>query len=85
MVNPELLEILVCPETKQTLTVADADILDRVNQAADGGGLKNQGGDRVKSRIQEGLVREDGQVLYPVKDDIPVMLLDEAIRLDTLP
>ena len=85
MVNPELLEILVCPETKQTLKLADADILDRVNQAVREGGLRNQGGDRVKDGIEEGLVREDGKVLYPVKDDIPVMLLDEAIRLDTLP
>ena len=85
MLNPELLEILVCPETKQTLTLAEATVLDRVNQAIDGGGLVNQGGDRVKDRIEEGLVREDGNVLYPVKGDIPVMLLDEAIRLDTLP
>ena len=85
MVNPELLEILVCPETKQTLKVAAVDILDRVNQAVEGRSLVNQGGDRVKDRIEEGLVREDGKVLYPVKDDIPVMLLDEAIRLDTLP
>ncbi len=85
MVNPELLDILVCPETKQTLTVADTDILDQVNQAVAARGLLNQGGDRVKDRIEEGLVREDGKVLYPVKDDIPVMLLDEAIRLDTLP
>ncbi len=38
----------------------------------------------MKDRIEEGLVREDGKVLYPVRDDIPVMLLDEAIRLDTL-
>jgi uncharacterized protein YbaR (Trm112 family) len=85
MVNPDLLDLLVCPETKQTLMVADADILDRVNQAVEGKSLVNQGGDRVKGRIEEGLVREDGKVLYPVKDDIPVMLLDEAIRLDTLP
>ncbi len=85
MLNSELLDILVCPETKQTLMVADADILDRVNQAVEGKSLVNQGGDRVKGRIEEGLVREDGKVLYPVKDGIPVMLLDEAIRLDTLP
>lgn len=85
MINPELLEILVCPETMQTLKVADAETLDRVNQAVKDGVLENQGGDRVKDPIEEGLIREDGKVLYPVKDDIPVMLLDEAIRLDSFP
>jgi uncharacterized protein YbaR (Trm112 family) len=85
MVSPELLEILVCPETKQALRAADEETLARVNQAVESGSLVNQGGDRVKGRIEEGLVREDGMVLYPVKDDIPVMLLDEAIRLETLP
>ena len=85
MMNPELLEILVCPETKQELKFADADLLARLNQAIVGGSLTNQGGGRVKDRIEEGLIREDGMLLYAVRDGIPVMLLDEAIRLDSLP
>ncbi len=85
MVHPELLELLVCPETKQKLRLADGEILEKVNLGVEGGYLRNQGGDQVKERIEEGLVREDGKVLYPVQDDIPVMLLDEAIRLDSLP
>lgn len=84
MIHPELLDILVCPETKQALQPADAETVDRVNRAVAEGKLRNQGGSRVKNRIEEGLVREDGNVLYPVLDDIPVMLLDEAIRLDAL-
>ncbi|MFC1575159.1 Trm112 family protein [Gemmatimonadota bacterium] len=84
MVNQELLEILVCPESKQRLRVADTGTLERLNQAVEEGYLLNQGGDRVKSRIEGGLIREDGEVLYPVQDDIPVMLVDEAIRLDSL-
>lgn len=85
MIHPKLLDILVCPETKQAVRPADVETIDRVNQAMDDGTLRNQGGDRVKNRIEEGLVREDGKVLYPVVDkDIPVMLLDEAIRLDAL-
>jgi len=85
MVHAELLEILVCPETKQRLRLAGEEILDRVNRGVAGGYLRNQGGEQVKRRIEEGLVREDGKVLYPVEDDIPVMILDEAIRLDSLP
>jgi len=85
MLNPELLKILVCPETKQPLNLADARILERVNLAVAGGYLRNRGGERVKERIEEALVREDGGVLYPVRENIPVMLLDEAIPLDPLP
>ncbi len=45
MVNPELLEILVCPETKQTLVVADAETLGRVNQPF------KQAGSRTRAEI----------------------------------
>ena len=31
--------------------------------------------------LSEALVREDGKVLYPVDDGIPVMLIEESIEL----
>lgn len=84
MIDPELLDILVCPETKETLRLADDALLGRVNSAIAAGRLKNRGGQVVERELEQGLVREDGRVLYPVWDDIPVMLLDEAVQLADL-
>ena len=83
-VDQRLLEILVCPQTKQPVHEAGVDLMERVNQAVAAGTLKNQGGETVRDPIPEGLVREDGGGLYPGRDDIPVMLLDEAIPLEDL-
>ncbi len=80
-VDPELLEILVCPETRQPVKLADAALLARLNQEIRAGRLRNRGGQSVAQPIQEGLLREDGKVLYPVEDGIPVMLVDESIEL----
>jgi uncharacterized protein len=80
-VSAELLEILVCPETKQPIAMAGADVLARINAEIDAGRLRNRGGESVKGRIAEGLVRQDGRVLYPIDDGIPVMLIDESIEL----
>lgn len=80
-VSPELLEILVCPETRQPLSLADGALLARLNAEIDAGRLRNRGGDKVAKRIDEGLLRQDGKVLYVVDDDIPVMLIEESIEL----
>ena len=80
-VNPELLEILVCPETKQPVAPASEEILRKLAQEIEAGRLRNRGGEPVTQPITEGLVREDGKVLYPVDDEIPVMLVEESIEL----
>lgn len=84
MVDPQLLEILVCPDTRQPVRQAGPELLDRVNAAIEQGTVRNRAGDVVKEPLEGGLVREDGEVLYPVREDIPVMLVDEAIVLSSL-
>lgn len=80
-VSPELIEILVCPETRQPVRPATAAELEALNARVAAGLLRNRGGEPVPKPIAEGLVREDGKVLYPVDDGIPVMLIDESIEL----
>ena len=80
-VNPDLLEILVCPETRQPVRPAGADVLSRLNERVRAGQLRNRGGETVTKPIEEGLLREDGRVLYPVDDGIPVMLVEQSIPL----
>jgi uncharacterized protein YbaR (Trm112 family) len=80
-VSQDLLDILVCPETKQPVSLASAALLDELNEKIDSGTLRNRGGSVVKQRILEGLRRQDGKVLYVVDDGIPVMLIEESIEL----
>ena len=81
MIDPELLKILCCPETHQPLTSADAALVQRLNTQIDSGQLRNRGGQPVTRKCDGGLVRKDGQFVYPVCEDIPILLINEAIPL----
>jgi len=81
LVDQSLLDILVCPETKQSLHAAESALLERLNASIRDGSVNTKAGTSVTEQIVEGLVREDGAVLYPVRDDIPIMLIDESIQL----
>jgi len=81
MVDKELLSILACPQSQQPLTHASQEVLDRLNAAISKGTLTNSKGSVVTEPLLEALVTKDGSILYPVREDIPVMLIDQSISI----
>ena len=55
-VDPKLLEVLVCPQTRTPL---------------------------LYDRERQELVSERARLAYPVRDGVPIMLIDEARELGT--
>ncbi len=84
MIDKKTLGILVCPQNRTPLQLADEQLLAEVNAAIASGRVRNQGGAPVERRLEGALVRQDKVLLYPIVDDIPVLLVDEAISLDQI-
>jgi uncharacterized protein YbaR (Trm112 family) len=80
MMDAALLELICCPETRQELRPAETALVAKLNQQVEAGTLRNRAGQLVKEKLQGGLVRADGLVLYPVRT-VPILLLEEAISL----
>ena len=82
MLDPEFLKILCCPETRQDLLPAENSLVNQLNEKVAAGTLHNRSGQPVKDKLDSGLVRTDRKFLYPIRGNIPVMLIEEAIPLE---
>ena len=81
MLDPEFVKILVCPDNRTPVRIASEQEITNLNQKIEEGSLKNIGGRKVNYKLDGGLIREAGDRLYPVRKNIPVMLVEEAIQL----
>ncbi len=84
-IDRKLLEILVCPVTKQPVSVLAEGKLDSLNRAIEAGQVRNHGGDMVASSLREALITKNGSTIYPVQEGIPVMLENQSIDTVQLP
>ena len=83
-VDKDLLAILCCPETKQPVSLAGTDLVVKLNEAVRKGSLRNTGNHPVTEELDGGLVRSDLKIVYPIRENIPVMLIEEGIPLGQL-
>ena len=84
MLDPELVALLVCPETHQDVTLALSGEIARLNEAIRAGQVRTVAGKAVDQPADGALIRVDRAVAYPIRDGIPVMLVTEALVIREL-
>lgn len=77
----KLLDLLVCPTTRQPLALLDSRTLSALNDAIGQGGVVRGDGSAQTEPVREALVTRDHALVYRIDDGIPVLLAEESIAL----
>lgn len=77
----KLIDILVCPATRQPLALLERRGLEAVNAAITAGGVIRADDTPVSEPLRAALVTRDHKRVYRIDDGIPVLLADEAILI----
>ena len=68
-----------CPVSKTPLVRLPPDKLKKLNAAISAGEVQFVHGELVSEPLRDGLMTEDAHVIYPVVDDIPILLEEKGI------
>ena len=81
----KLLDILVCPATRQPLSLLDKAGIDALNRAIAAGGVTRADDTPQADPLREALVTRDRKTVYRIDDGIPVLLAEEALATAQVP
>jgi uncharacterized protein YbaR (Trm112 family) len=84
MLDAQLLALLVCPATHQDVSLAQPAEVERLVQGVRDGDVRTVAGKEADAAFEGALLRKDGAVAYPIRDGIPVMLVDEGLAIGHL-
>jgi len=82
--DSDLLQIVLCPKDGQPLREASTLELEALNLRICSGALLSHSGRIVRQPLKAALVRKDGLIAYPVYDNIPFLVAEEAIAIGFL-
>lgn len=82
--DKRLLSILCCPVTHKDLQPAQSELMQSINTAIRAGELVNRDGVKLTNELTEALITDDGKIMYPVSDGIPVLLEGESVGMEQI-
>lgn len=80
-IDPELLEILVCPKTKGELEMVE---LPAELQRSLAEKYQEYFSEEEKAVVTHALYSADSELVYPIVSEIPIMLVDEALPASSI-
>lgn len=78
---PELLKILVDPETKGPVHLASESEFEKLKKAVESGTATRKDGKEASTSFEAAFIAQEGAVAYVVEDGIPIFLIDERLEL----
>ena len=82
--NPDSIEIELKNRVSEMKALREnrmRELIEKINMMIKEKQIRNLDDYPVEEALQDGLIRDDGKIIYPVRDCIPVMLIGEGIPM----